>query len=68
MTTNAPRRVGADSSDHQDQLPEHVDVDIAAGTVVFWDGAQRGGTITAVPRRLALSWLRRRWATCIHWA
>ena len=41
-------------------------VDVAPGTLVYWDGEQRSGTIHDVPRHLALKWLKYRYVTAVH--
>ncbi|WP_216360906.1 hypothetical protein, partial [Mycobacterium heckeshornense] len=45
---------------HRDTTPQTVH--ITPGTLVCWNGKQRGGTIHNIPAHTAKQWIKRGWA------
>lgn len=43
--------------------PEKVTIEVVAPHAVYWDGEQRGGTLTDVDREVAQHWVKHGWAT-----
>lgn len=62
MTTRTVR--GKRKQPPRDTTP--VTVQVRAGTLVYWDGAQRGGLVDNVPKHVAMEWLKQRFAKVIY--
>jgi len=61
MTTT--RKTAAPKATATPKAEETVTVDVRDGYLVYFDGEQRGGTLTDVPVGIAQTWQRHGWVT-----